>query len=129
MLSNKGFTIPDICKILDIGNITVYNWFNSWDNFMIEGLYDKTGQGRKRIFTESDEHIIKGFVKKHNRDLNKVRLEIKEYLKEDVSKDTIKRVLKRHNFSWLRVSKKVNGEPDPVEYEKKTIKLFEIAGR
>ena len=81
-------------------------------------LYDKTGQGRKRIFTESDEHIIKEFVEKHNRNLNKVRLEIKEYLKADVSKDTIKRVLKRHNFRWLRVRKKVNGEPDPVEYEK-----------
>ena len=29
---------------------------------MIDGLYDKAGKGRKRIFTESEEYMIKEFA-------------------------------------------------------------------
>ena len=34
-----------------------------------------------------------------------------------VSKDTIKRILKNENMSWIR--KRVGGEPEPTEYQEK----------
>jgi transposase len=117
--SNKGLSIPNLSEMFEVNKKTIYNWFDSWETLGIEGLSDKEGKGRKRILNDEEEEKVKEFTIKHSRDLNKVRLEVKETLNEEVSKDTIKRILKRNNFDWLRVRKRVNGEPDPLEYEKK----------
>lgn len=119
LLSNKGFSIPTLSKIFDVDKITIYKWFDSWDSLGINGLYDKDGKGRKRILSNIQEEEVKNLVREHNRDLNRVKLAIKENLNIEISKDTIKRIIKRHDFSWLRVRKNVNGEPIPEEYEKK----------
>ena len=48
---------------------------------------------------------------------------IKEEFGIEVSKQTIKRVLKSLNFSWHRIRQKVKGKPDPDEYKQKKKEL------
>ena len=51
---------------------------------------------------------------------------IKETWNVEVSKDTIKRILKNAKMSWRRIRKRVAGEPEPTEYQEKKKELEEF---
>jgi len=55
-----------------------------------------------------------------------VKEKIKETWNVEVSKDTIKRILKNAKMSWRRIRKRVAGEPEPTEYQEKKKELEEF---
>lgn len=57
----------------------------------------------------------------HN--LNVVLAKIKETWNVEVSKTTLKRILKSFSMSWRRLRRVLAGQPDPVEYETKRHQL------
>jgi transposase len=46
LLSARGYTVPEIVKIHDTSNTTVYKWFERFDAQGPEGLYDQPRAGR-----------------------------------------------------------------------------------
>jgi hypothetical protein len=58
--------------------------------------------------------------------LNTIRARIHEECGLDVSKQTMKRVLKSFHYSWKRIRKRVKGRPDPAVYHerKPSLQMF-----
>ena len=97
LLSHQGYTVNELCDILDVKLASVYKWFNRWESGGFEALKDQGGRGRKPILkSDKAEHVtkVKQAVERSPKNLNKVLSEIKEDLEVDLSKLTLKRFLK-----------------------------------
>lgn len=123
LLSHQGFSIPTLIQIFSVTQITIYNWFNAWDDRGVASLYDRKGKGRKPELTSSQKEQIKAWAKTFPKQLGKIGDLIEENFGLSVSKRTIQRVLKEFNFSWRRIRRKPKGQPDPVEYQLKKQEL------
>ena len=123
LLSFEGFTITGLMAIFKVSRITIYNWFNAWEENHLAGLYNHSGRGRKPLFTPEQQSQIKEWVKESPKNLNGVISKIKETWNITTSKDTVKRILKSLSMNWNRVRRVVFGEPDANEYAKKKQEL------
>jgi len=65
-------------------------------------------------------------VKKFPKNLNKILALVYEHFGIEVSKQTIKRVLKSLKFSWRRIRKIVKGKPDPKIYQERKEALEDL---
>ncbi|QFS51137.1 IS630 family transposase [Nostoc sphaeroides CCNUC1] len=125
-LSHEGYTINDLTGIFNVSRLTITNWFDDWDMFMLTGLYDKKGRGRKPKLNDEQKNQIKKWAKSNPQNLNIVRKKLREEWNIDVSKDTIKRVLKFFDMSWHRIKKGVAGQPESLVYKEKVEELAEL---
>ncbi|MGK7951668.1 MAG: IS630 family transposase [Xenococcaceae cyanobacterium] len=119
LLSAEKYRISELMEIFKVSRNTIYNWFNNWESLGLVGLYNREGQGRKKIFDKEQQKIIKNWVKETPKNLSKVQEKIKTTWGIKVSKDTIKRVLKSVGMKWLRLRKRVSGQPEKDLYERK----------
>jgi len=69
--------------------------------------------------TAAHKEQIRQWAKAFPRNLHQIRILIHEKFGIDVSKDTIKNVLKCWQFGWHRIRRRPKGEPDPDEYQQK----------
>jgi len=118
-LSNQGYTINELIKIFNVSRNTIYNWFNNWEKFALAGLYNNLGRGRKNILNEAQVTKIKEWVEAEPKNLNNVKNKIKEEWKITISKDTIKRTLKKQKMKWKRLRRVPGKKPEPKLYEHK----------
>ena len=125
-LSYEGWKIKELIKILKVSRNTIYNWFNDWEQEQLIGLYNRKGRGRKSKLNEPEKEIVKKWVKLTPKKLDKVQEKIKKEWKIEISKETIKRIIKEKKMGWHRVKRRVNGNPDPEEYQEKKEELEEL---
>ena len=69
---------------------------------------------------------IREWVKQYPKNLNKIIGLVRDEFNLDVSKDTIKRILKALQFSWRRIRKIVKGKPDPQVYAARKAALAKL---
>ena len=119
LLSYQGYTTNELAHIFQVDRITIYNWFNAWDSRHFAGLYDKKRSGRSPSFNKDQKEQIRQWAKMYPKNLNQILALVYEHFGIEVSKQTIKRVLKAFQFSWRRIRKKVKSEPDPEVYKEK----------
>jgi hypothetical protein len=55
LLSSRGYTIDEICKIHCVTRQTVYAWLNNWEKHGIQGLLGKKEIARKTRKTQSKQ--------------------------------------------------------------------------
>ena len=115
LLSEQGYTIPTLCTIFDVTQVTIYNWFNNWEVRGLAGLYDKPGRGRKKKLTVEQQAQVVAWARQSPRNLKKVLALVKAQFGVEVCKQTIQRLLKAVDWSWRRVKRKPRGTPDPQE--------------
>jgi transposase len=65
LLNAKGVKIPEIAKIIDISQRSLYRWFDRFDNRDINSIHELVGRGRKPLLN----------IKEHS---NSVRIHIKK---------------------------------------------------
>jgi transposase len=106
-------------NIFEVSRNTTYNWLNNWESSGFVGLYNRAGQGRKKIFDTEQQEIIKNWAKETPKNLVIVQEKINQEWGIVTSKDTIKRVLKCLGMKWKRMRTLVGGEPDKEVYENK----------
>ena len=123
ILSAKGYTTTQLMEIFSVDRDTIYRWFSSWEAKRLVGLYDQKGKGRKPTFTPEQKQQIQQWAKQFPKNLKKVGNLISESFGIEVSKQTIKRVLKQLDWSWRRIRRKVKGAPSEEEYQQKTQEL------
>jgi transposase len=123
LLSFEGFTTTELMALFQVTRITIYNWFLAWEDHNLVGLYDKSGRGRKPLFTPEQKLQIKAWVKENPKNLNGVINKIKETWNITTSKATVKRIIKSLSMTWHRIRKVVFGEPEPNEYREKMEQL------
>ncbi len=100
-----------------VDRMTIYHWFDAWETRRFPGLYDRKGTGRLPSFTPEQKDEIRQWAKLFPKNLNKIGACIRDKFGLDVSKQTIKRVLKSFAVSWRRMRKKVKHRPDPETYQ------------
>ena len=128
-LSYDGWAIKELIKILKVSRNTIYNWFNDWEDYQLIGLYNRKGQGRKSKLNNQEKEIVKNWVKSSPKNLEKVKEKIEKEWGIEISKETIKRIIKEKKMGWHRVRKRVKGDPDPAEYQEKKKEIKELEER
>ena len=73
---------------------TIHNWFDAWERHRLVGLYDQPGRGRNPTFNDPQKQQIREWAKAHPKNLKAVLAKIKATWDIEVSKTTVKRVLK-----------------------------------
>lgn len=97
ILSNQGKTVSELAQFFEVSNITIYGWFDRWEQNGICGLMNKPGRGRKPILSlQNPEHVksVKRAVGKNAQSVKAVVAELESTLDEKMSVDTVKRFLK-----------------------------------
>jgi transposase len=129
LLSYKGYSIEQLSSIFQVTRLTITNWLNDWDKFALVGLYDRQGRGRKPKLTPEQQQQVKAWARETPKNLDLVQNKIEEKWKTQVSKDTIKRILRFLGMTWRRIKKQVAGEPDPLIYKAKVEELTRLKNR
>jgi transposase len=126
LLSYQGYMINELSHIFQVDRVTIYNWLNAWESRHFAGLYDRKGRGRRPILNADQREQIREWVKQYPKNLNKIIGLVRDEFNLDVSKDTIKRILKALQFSWRRIRKIVKGKPDPQVYADRKAALAKL---
>lgn len=125
-LSAQGFTIKELMKIFKVSRKTIFNWLIRWENQRILGLYNQKGRGRKPKLNSEQKAQVQQWVKTEPKALNKIKIKIHKTWKIDVSKDTIKRIIKKLNMRWKRMKRGISKTPDEWEIEVKMPRLSKL---
>lgn len=123
LLSSQGFSVKALMEIFGVKRLTIYRWLDDWDEFAFAGLYDCKGRGRQPKLTSSQKEQVKKWGKAFPKQLGKIIALVKEKFGILVSKRTIQRILKAHNFSWRRIRRRPEKKPDPQVYQQKEQEL------
>jgi transposase len=126
LLSFKGTPIKELMKIFEVTRKTIYNWFSSWEENKLLGLYNRSGQGRKPKLTKEQEQQVKEWVKEEPKSLKNVQAKIEKEWGYKISKDTIKRIIKKQGMTWKRMKRGLSKSPDEWELEVKLPKIKEL---
>jgi len=119
LLSYQKSKIAELIAIFRVSRNTIYNWLNNWESLGLVGLYNRRGQGRKKLFDPKKQETIKNWAKETPKNLGRVQEKIKKEWDIVASLETIKRVLKSLGMKWKRMRTMVGGEPEPEVYENK----------
>ena len=126
LLSLKGTPIKELMKIFEVTRKTIYNWFSSWEENKLLGLYERAGRGRKPKLTKEQEKQVKEWVKEDPKNLKNVQIKIEKEWDYKISKDTIKRTIKKFDMRWKRMKRGLSKSAAAWELEVKLPKIKEL---
>ena len=130
LLSNQGYTIPQIATLLGVRQETVRNWFDRWETMGIVGLMILPGRGIKAMLDnlgEIDVDTIKKQLKNDPQSLKNVAQSLSEFLGFHVTIWMLKRFLKKKlGFTWRRFRKCLKALQNEEEYQQKLEQLAQL---
>ena len=115
ILSYQGLSINQLTEIFGVGRKTIYNWFTKWEDEKLLGLYDNQGRGRKPKLNDEQKKQLKAWVKKEPKALSRVVEKTKKEWGITISKETVKRIIKKLEMRWKRMKRGLSKEPDEWE--------------
>ena len=104
ILSNQGQDSNQLSAIFKVSLLTIYNWFNRWELNGIAGLMNSPGQGRKVKLSLDNEHhveVLEQLVEANYQDVERIRNELEKKFNLTLSKDTVRRYLKKITFDGV----------------------------
>ena len=126
ILSYQGLSIKQLMGIFGVGRKTIYNWFTKWEDEKVVGLYNNQGRGRKPKLNDEQKEQIKAWTKKEPKLLLKIVEKARKEWGITISKDTVKRIIKKLEMRWKRMKRGLTKEPDEWELEVKIPVLTEL---
>jgi transposase len=111
LLSARGYTVPEIVKIHDTSNTTVYEWLDRFDAQGPEGLYDRPRAGRPPKVTDEVKETLEEALDDPPADQGYTfsvwtAALLREYIESElgvtVCEDTVRRTLHDLGFRWRR---------------------------
>jgi len=126
LLSSQKFTIDQLKVIFNVDRKTIYNWLTRWEDQNLKGLYNQKGVGRKPKLSQEQKEQVKTWVKENPKSLNQVQNKIQKEWGIEISKDTIKRIIKKLNMLWKRMKRGISKSPYEWELEVKLPRLEEL---
>ena len=65
LLNAQGVKIPEIAKIINVSQRTLYRWFDRFDNNNLNTIHELKGRGRKPLLNiQEHEQSVKVHIKK-----------------------------------------------------------------
>ena len=126
ILSYQGLSINQLIEIFGVGRKTIYNWFTKWEDEKLLGLYNSQGRGRKPKLNDEQKKQLKVWVRKEPKALSKAVEKTKKEWGIKISKETVKRIIKKLEMRWKRMKRGLSKEPDEWELEVKIPALAEL---
>ena len=126
IFSYQGISINQLIKIFGVSRKTIYNWFTKWEDEKITGLYNNKGRGRKPKLNKEQKSQLKDWVKKEPKALLKIVKKVQDEWKITISKETIKRIIKKLKMKWKRMKRGLSKEADEWELDVKLPRLKEL---
>ena len=126
ILSYQGLAIKELMVVFGVGRKTIYNWFTKWEDEKIVGLYNNRGRGRKPKLNESQKEQVKAWAKKEPKTLLRIVEKAEKEWGITLSKDTIKRIIKKLEMRWKRMKRGLSKEADEWEIEVKAPALTKL---
>lgn len=96
--SHKKWAAKTIATQLEVCPQTVGNWLTAWQEDGLVGLMRQKGQGRKPILSltnDTHQQALTKAVENHYQDAARIRTQLEEVLGQPMSRDTVKRFLKK----------------------------------
>ncbi len=122
-LYSQGLEVSQLLGVFPVGQKTIYNWLNAWEERGCAGLYNRPGRGAKSKLSDAQKAQVKAWVEASPRQLKPVLEKIKETWDISLSRDTLKRILKAFQMNWRRVRRVPAKRPPQAEYERKRLAL------
>lgn len=126
ILSYQRYEIEELMKIFRVSRKTIYNWLTRWEDQKLRGLYDQKRRGRTPKLDAEQEVQIKDWVKETPKSLNKVAARVEKEWDIQISKSTLKRLLKKFNMLWKRLKRRTSKNAQEWELEVKLPTLAEL---
>lgn len=126
LLSNKGYSIPQISEITEICRQSLATTIKRWNEMGLLGLIEKPRSGRPRIlFSEAEKEAVER-VKKEPRNLKKVLAEIADRTGLTLCKETLRRICKRAGLKGKRVRKSLKSKRNEKAYQEAFNQIVEL---
>ena len=126
ILSSRQFSIDQIAHIYEVDRDTVSLWLDNWEQDGTTGLSDESGRGRKPILNAKEQKQAINIVEKEPRSSRQGLAKIEEKTGKKISRDTLKRILKKGGKIWKRIRRIVGGPRDEKDFQevKEELKTF-----
>jgi len=101
LLSHQCQDTNQLSAIFKVSLLTIYNWLNRWELNGIAGLMNRPGQGRKvKLSLDNEFHVkvLEELVDANYQDVERIRDELEKKFDLTLSKETVKRYLKKITF-------------------------------
>ena len=96
--SAKGWSVKAIATELEVCQVSVSSWLTNWQQQGLVGLRRQKGQGRKSILSVSNsahQQALLRAVSTHYQDAGRIKVDLEKALGQPMSRDTVKRFLKK----------------------------------
>jgi transposase len=137
LLSARGHSAQEIADIHNVTDPMVYKWMTRFDEEGPEGLFDRERPGRPRKIDEEVEEeimrILEGTPIDEGYDATRwtagrIASHLENELDVDVHPETVRKALKRLNFSWTRPRRSLPEDPDFDERMREIDEVIANAG-
>jgi transposase len=98
LFSHQGLSAQELSRLFGVRKHSILEWYRAWEAQGIWGLLRRKGQGRKPYLSISNSKQVKVLdqaVAHYYQDSGMIRQELMTQLGLEVSRDTVKRFLKK----------------------------------
>lgn len=117
LLSSRGYSVDRIADIYEVDRDTVTRWLDRWEEDGTNGLHDQEGRGRKPILNQREQKQAIKIVEKDPRSSKRSLNKIEEKTHKKISRQTLKRILKKGNKTWKRLRRSLRGKRDEADFQ------------
>ena len=128
LLSSQGRTIIEIATALMVDEDTARCWINRWFTGKRENLEDEHRVGGLAILNEHEQAATIEMIKEHPSDPKVVINLISEKFGKSISRDTLRRILKKAGMRCKRFRKSIKNLRDPVAFQTARDELARLCG-
>ena len=118
-LNAQGYSLPTISQLLDVHYNSVYQWIRRYETRGIEGLRDQPKSGRPRRLSAADQPVIEAWVNETPNQPKTVLARIEQELNKTIHRNTLKRALKRWDYTYRRARTSLHAKQDDTAVAKK----------
>ena len=118
-LNAQGYALPTISQLLEVHYNSVYHWILRYENQGLAGLGDQPKSGRPRRLNETDQAVVEAWVKATPNQPKTVLAHIEQELDKTIHRNTLKRALKRWNYTYRRARTSLHSKQDPTAVAQK----------
>lgn len=137
LLSARAFTAQEIAEIQGTSDVTVYKWISRFDESGPDGLYDREREGRPPKLDSEAEMEIERVIEEPPTEEGynatrwtapRLARHLEKELGVEVHPETVRRALRRLQFSWKRPRRELPLDPDYDEHARALVEAITTAG-
>lgn len=98
LLSAEGYSVQELAAMLQVKDLSIYQWFNRFEADGVVGLLTRSGKGRKpllKLTNQAHLEIVTSSIDRQAQRLKIAKADMEKQLGYSLSESTLKRFLKK----------------------------------